>query len=405
MTEDLNELEGGIAPLVAAKYAAEAVGLIYDLLPEKAQDWVDENLGVNWAKRNIAAPLMETALDIKERLFDPDYERKKQREEGIARAEAEDAKKEAEGWKWTEDSNIEDYYERKKTRVYYQAFKDGKFWWKYNPLTGEMLNKWTDRADQIDPSLKFDTATKEFTQVSKKELYGRDLASETPEERAANDAKLRAAETTYQENLPENIQKRKEEEWRKQNEEYDRQQQESNDAARQDQEEQEAQMRPQGEGHWSDIYGRTGFHAGLGYGRPLNSKNIPVLNLSRSDKQNFQPVIDRSAYWNGRDKQIVLWNDDYSHTLTKASQLSGIKKKFGKREKNKLKYDRTDIHTLTDAPRGDFASRGERREALAINPFDDQGRPLSQEEVTRRNFARLNAQQGQRGQVWEMDLV
>lgn len=146
------QVEGGIAPLVAARYAAQAAEIIYDLLPEDAKEWVDENLGINWAKKNVLAPVAEAALDIKENwkdmISDPKYFEKRADTERRERLD-EDAQKTLDeqrekGWIFTCNDEEKGAFDCLKNRTFLQ-YNDPKnpsnWWFKYDPLTGEELPK------------------------------------------------------------------------------------------------------------------------------------------------------------------------------------------------------------------------------------------------------------------------
>lgn len=89
---------------------------------------------------------------------------------------------------------------------------------------------------------------------------------------------------------------------------------------------------------WENIYGRTGFHAGiLGGERPFNTPNKPVLNISEQDF--FDPNFILPQYYYDNPKQVVFWNDNYNALVPDQNVLTNTGLTFGSnRRRDKRNY-------------------------------------------------------------------
>lgn len=409
--------QGGIAPLVAARYAAQAAELVYDMLPDDAKEWVDENLGINWTKKNIIGPVVEGAMDTWKTITDPNYTKEKERERQLEEQEKRDEEDKARGDIWTCKIPDGDAYDcaAQANRDYLQRaprpnsrIKDWYF--KYDPRTGEPLDKWQTAA-QLENStyLHWNPSTKEWEQTAASEA-----AAAAEEQQAAineryknmTDEERRAQQETFNDSRA----KYENEDWRRKNckrdwtgkEECDYSQPLVDTAEMEQKQEMEDEMMKQyypdepslqeeetqpqvnetetGSG-WETYYGRKGFKAGLGGDRPFNAVNKPTLNINRNA---YNALMSRDlipTYYQNNPKQIVLWNSVMDKPLAPDQQeVNGVKlakQRVKKREKVLAAYDQKDIYTKRKSAdeAGMYGVRGQRRPRnLTRNQLYEQNR-------------------------------
>ena len=425
------QAEGGIAPLVAARLAAQAAELVYDLLPEKAKDWVDENLGINWAKKNVLAPAVEAVSDVWEHIKNPnltaDRERERFKEEQDAKAETRLADEQAKGWVFECNDPEKGYANCVTNRKIYQLTApkgryvgqtgpaEDTWWFYYDPLTGE-YNPKGKTLDQMNAEygskVRFDMNTKKWvytpqyqkevdrdaedeaaeTDEAKQALRDKYAADDEAERKAAQEAQWATTKTYTDMALSKQDQEIKERYAKKrgitveqldaENRAFDEGQTEQLDDAPQDQQPEPDQPPEQTSGAgWETNYGRIGFGAGFaGAARPFNAINKPVLNVNQQDYLAMERRGLLPDYIVDNKDRVVLWDGDYEKPLPTQQQLNEDSARLKKRNYIKKHLDENDPYLKTKADADDvdpIKKRKARRDATRTNPFrPDQDPPF-----------------------------
>jgi hypothetical protein len=429
--QQAQQAEGGIAPLLAARYAAQAAELVYDLLPEKAKDWVDENLGINWAKKNIVGPAVEAVSEVWENIKNPNLQQERQaakfKEEQDEKAGQKLAEQQAKGWVFECNDpekgaanclvNRKIYQMEAPSRGRFVGEKEAPTTWffNFNPLTGEYFSQtksWDQMNKEFGDKVRFEPTQKKWVYTAKyqKQLdREEELAGATTEEdkkavqdkHAQEDAEEEARQKQYREaeearqaaitkgrldkqdrEIKERYAKKRGitvEQLDAENAAFDQEQNEQfeqlNDAPADQQPEPDQQPEQTSGAGWEVNYGRVGFGAGfVGGARPFNAKNKPTLNLSRNDYnflngQNHLPFhYDQGG---GGDSNIVLWDNNYTNPLPPAQQLEN-KTKNRMKKRNYIKNHLDDLDPkleLNEQNNELIQKRKSRREGLVQNPF------------------------------------